>query len=151
MVHPNPFIDDEAEEDPDYVDPSDEREEEEEDEIDYYLYRTEHNSEPIQDSTISSTEYSALSPYVNRSSSPTWNQYSPGRASSASSPLYEPHTPESPPISPSPLPPSPISSEHEPDIPLMTISSDSSEVSSDDDNDDYIPLRPSKKRYRPFE
>jgi hypothetical protein len=96
MVHPNPFIDDEAEEDPDYVDSSDEREEEvEEDEIDYYVYRTEHNSALIQDSTISSTENSPLSPYVNRSSSPTWNQYSPGRASSASLPLYEPHTPES--------------------------------------------------------
>jgi hypothetical protein len=72
MVHSNPFIGDEAEEDPDYVDSSDEREEEEEeDEIDYYLYRTEHNSALIQDFTISFSENSPLSPYVNRSSSPT--------------------------------------------------------------------------------
>jgi hypothetical protein len=63
MVHPNPFIDDEAEEDPDYVDSSDEHSHCDKDEIDYYLQRTENDSntdsaEPIQDFTISLTEYS---------------------------------------------------------------------------------------------
>jgi hypothetical protein len=108
MVHPNPFIDDEAEEDPDYGDSSDKHSHYDKDEIDYYLQRTENDSntdsaEPIQDFTISLTEYSPVSPYLNRSSSTNWPLQSPD---------WEPHSPVSPPFSPSP-------SEHPTGLPFL--------------------------------
>jgi hypothetical protein len=56
MVHPNPFIDDEAEEASDYVDSSDENSYNE-DEIDFFLHRMEnHSDQPLQDDNISSTQ-----------------------------------------------------------------------------------------------
>jgi hypothetical protein len=103
MVHPNPFIDEKPKK-TNYIDSSDEHSHDEKDEIDYYLNHQNSNThaEPVQDNTISSTEYSPISPYVNRSTSP--GQFPPGRESidSPASPQLEPLPTESLPRSPSP-------------------------------------------------